>query len=149
MRPRCWTTSNHDMFRPVFAASSTAARTASAKLTDEIPTSSMILKVPAIMCLLSFERKLSDEFNPQHSTPVLGWPLRQDTVAVSALRSGAQDGAFPQASLTPKWAEGTYRRIECSDGPEVLEYFNRKCCIIFPLIIWAVVFQTAMRAITD
>jgi hypothetical protein len=65
------------------------------------------LKVPAIVCLLSFEDKLSHEFNPQHSIPVLSWLLRQDQVGISALRRCARNGAIPQAFLTQVWMEGT------------------------------------------
>ena len=43
IRPLSSTTSNHDMWRMVFPASSTATFTASAKLTSEIPTISTFL----------------------------------------------------------------------------------------------------------
>jgi len=43
IRPRSSTTSNQSMCRTVFDASSTAAFTASAKLTGDVPTSSTFL----------------------------------------------------------------------------------------------------------
>src|SRR6266568_4995287 len=48
-RPRISTTSNQSMLRTVLAASATADFTASAKLTDDVPTISIFLYVPDIL----------------------------------------------------------------------------------------------------
>ena len=62
--PRSSTTSNHSMFRSVFAASATAALVASAKLWGEVPTSSVILYIPAMLLLLGeFALRAGKHFN--------------------------------------------------------------------------------------